>query len=200
MFVSNCSAGRRVYPDGVTPADSMISAAHAVVRRVGVRALSLAAVAEESGLSRATVYRRFTSKRGLIGMLVDHELATLERLVLDRLRFADEPRETIHMLVREVLDHNARNEALQAALRIDGTALLPWLVRSEGNETLVDIVTARALAHIEDSELAPHLTPDPASALEFMVGAVFTQLLSPARHMTHAQIASYVTTAVYAGD
>lgn len=180
----------------MTPADSMLSAAQAVVRRVGVRALSLAAVAEESGLSRATVYRRFTSKRGLIGVLVDHELSALERLVLVRLRFADEPRQAIHTLVREVLDHNARNEALQAALRIDGSALLPWLVRTGESETLVDIVTSRALTHIEDSELARHLTPDPASALEFMVGAVFTQLLSPARHMTHAQIASYVTTAV----
>lgn len=178
----------------------MISAAHAVVRRVGVRALSLAAVAEESGLSRATVYRRFTSKRGLIGVLVDHELAALERLVLERLRFADEPRQTIHMLVREVLDHNARNEALQAALRIDGTALLPWLVRSDHNETLVDIVTARALAHVAESELARHLSPDPAAALEFMVGVVFAQLLSPSRHMTHAQIASYVTAAVYSDD
>ena len=178
--------------------DHLISAARSVVRRVGVRALSLAAVAEESGLSRATVYRRFASKNVLIGALVDHELSELEHLVLERLRFADEPRQTIHMLVREVLDHIDRNEALQAALRIDGTALVPWLIRSDSNETLVDIVTSRALAHVADSPLAGHLSPDPESAIEFMVSAVFAQLLSPARHMTHARIASYVTTAVYA--
>lgn len=181
----------------MTNGDDLIAAARTVVRRVGVGALTLAAVAREAGISRATIYRRYASKERLLGVIVDHELDTLERLVLGRLRFADEPRQTIHMLVREVLDYNANNEALQAALRIDGSALTPWLIRSEGGNTLVDIVTERALAHIAGSPLAAHLKPTPETAVEFMVGAVFTQLLSPARHMTHADVAAYVTDAIY---
>jgi len=181
----------------VTNGDDVIAAARTVVRRVGVGALSLAAVAREAGISRATIYRRYASKERLLGVIVDHELDTLERLVLGRLRFADEPQQTIHMLVREVLDYNAGNDALQAALRIDGSALTPWLIRSEHGNTLVDIVTDRALVHVVDSPLAPHLGPTPEAAVEFMVGVVFAQLLSPARHMTHADIAAYVTAAIY---
>lgn len=180
----------------MTSGDAMLSAARAVVRHVGIRALNMSAVAREAGLSRATVYRRFASKNGLVSALVNHELEALERVVLDRLRFADDPAETVRILVREVLEHNAGNEALQAALRIDGSALLPWLVRSGSGETLVDIVTARALTHVTDSGLARHLHPSPESAIEFMVSSVFAQLLSPARHMSHADIASYVATAV----
>jgi AcrR family transcriptional regulator len=177
--------------------DEVIAAAHAVIRRVGMGALTLAAVAREAGISRATVYRRYASKEALVGVIVDRELAALEELVLSRLRFADEPRATIHMLVREVLEYNAGNSALQAALRIDGSILTPWLIRSGDNSTLVDIVTERAVPHIAGSPLARHLTPTPEAAVEFMVSVVFSQLLSPARHMSHAEVASYVTAAVY---
>lgn len=55
--------------------------------------------ARESGSSRAraadhhgpTIYRRYASKGHLLGVIVNHELDTLEQLVLGRLRFADEP-------------------------------------------------------------------------------------------------------------
>lgn len=178
----------------------VLSAARTLVQRVGIGALSLAAVAEEAGISRATMYRRFGSRDQLIAALVADELAVLERLVVSRVRFADEPRETIHMLVREVLDYNANNDALQAALRIDGAALLPWLIRRGDNLTLVDIVVARALAHVVESPLAQHLNPTPQAAVEFMVSAIYAELLSPARHITHAALASYITNAVFAGS
>lgn len=66
--------------------------------------------------------------------------------------------------------------------------------------TLVDIVTERALKHITGPPLAAHLGPTPETAVEFMVGVVFSQLLSPARHMTHADVAAYVTNAIYRPD
>ena len=81
----------------------LTSAARAVVRRVGIGALTLAAVAQEAGISRATMYRRFASRDQLIAAMVGAELDALEKMVSARLRFADEPREAIHMLVREVM-------------------------------------------------------------------------------------------------
>lgn len=176
--------------------DRVTGAARAVIRRVGVGALTLAAVAKESGLSRATVYRRFASRDQLISTLIDAELDALESVLLTRLRFADEPRETVHMLVREVLDFNATNEIVQAVLRFDGAALTPWMIRTPDHRTIVDIVTDRSLAHVEGSELARHLHPDPRTAMEFMVSVTFAELLSPGRFLTHAAIAAYVTDAV----
>ncbi|WP_247604516.1 carotenoid oxygenase family protein [Gordonia paraffinivorans] len=67
----------------------------------------------------------------------------------------------------------------------------------DGHETVVDIVTDRALAFIEDSPVAGYLAPNPAAAVEFMVGAVCAELLSPARFLTHADIANRITDAIY---
>lgn len=177
--------------------DDILAAARAVIGRVGIGALTFTAVAQEAGISRATLYRRFPSREELIAVVVVAELDELERMVANRLRFADQPEQTITMLVREVLDYNSRNEALLTALRTDATELLPWLIRTEPHPTLVDIVTERALTRITGSPLADALHPDPAAAIEFMVGAIYSELLTPARHMTHAQLADFITVAVY---
>ncbi|PWD45025.1 TetR family transcriptional regulator [Gordonia paraffinivorans] len=177
--------------------EDLTGAARAVARRVGVGALTLAAVAKEAGISRATIYRRFASRDQLIASMVASELDELERVMVGRLRFTDDPRDTIYMLVREVLDYNANNELMQAALRYDAASMVPWVIRREGHPTLIDIVTDRALAFIEDSPIAGYLAPNPAAAVEFMVGAVCAELLSPARFLTHADIANRITDAIY---
>ncbi|MBD0862484.1 TetR/AcrR family transcriptional regulator [Gordonia sp. zg691] len=177
--------------------EDLTGAARAVARRVGVGALTLAAVAKEAGISRATIYRRYASRDQLISAVLTSELDELERVMLSRLRFADDPRDTIYMLVREVLDYNARNDLVQAALRYDAASLTPWLIRREGHPTLIDIVTDRALAFIKESPVAGYLAPSPEAAVEFMVSAVCAELLSPARFLTHADIATHITDAIY---
>lgn len=179
--------------------DDVANAARAVVRRVGIGALTLAGVAREAGISRATMYRRYASRQHLLDAVVAAELDTLEQLVLTRVRFGDEPRATVHMLVREVLDHLAGHDAVRAALRLDIAALGPWLVRRHGHPTLVDVITDRAVAHIGRSPLAEALRPDPETAVEFMVSAIYAEMMSPARHLTHAQLASYIADAVCPG-
>lgn len=180
--------------------DDLTAAARAVVRRVGVGALTLAAVAKEAGISRATIYRRYASRDQLIAAVVSSELDALERVMLGRLRFTDDPRDTVYMLVREVLDYNANNELVQAALRYDASSLTPWLIRREGHQTLIDIVTDRALLFIADSPVAGHLVPNPEAAVEFMVSAVCAELMSPARFLTHAEIAHRITDAICPED
>jgi len=173
-------------------------AARAVVRRVGIQALTLAAVAREAGISRATMYRRYASRDQLVEAVINAELDALETVLLNRLRFTDEPRDTVYMMSREVLNHLANHDALQAALRIDGSLLLPWLIRSDDRPTLVDIVADRALSQVAESPLAQHLTPNPRVAVEFMVSVIYAELLSPARHQTHAQLATYIASATVA--
>lgn len=176
--------------------DDLTRAAHAVVRRVGLGALTLAAVAKEAGISRATLYRRFASRKQLIDAMVAAELDDLEQLMLRRIRFADEPRDTIRMLVREVLDHLENHEALRAALVIDGSSLAPWLIRRPGHPTLIDVVTERVLTHVHDTPLAADLKLDVPAAVELMVSAIFAQMLSPARYLTHALLATAVADAI----
>ena len=182
--------------DSTTITDDVASAARTVIRRVGVSALTLAGVAREAGISRATMYRRFASRQQLLDAVVASELSTLEQLVLTRIRFGDDPRDTVRMLVREVLDYIEGHDALHAALRLDTATLGPWLVRRPDHPTLVDVITDRAVAHIRGTRLAGALRPGPEAAVEFMVSAIYAQMLSPARHTTHAQIAAYVTDAV----
>ena len=145
--------------------EDLTAAARTVVQNVGIGSMTLAAVAREAGISRATMYRRFASRDELLSALIIAELDALENVVRGRLRFADQPRETIQMIVREVLDYNANNVMLQAALRIDGADLLPWLIRGPDRPTIVDIVTERVLAYVGQSPLAAHLSPTPESVM-----------------------------------
>ncbi|MGW0017686.1 TetR/AcrR family transcriptional regulator [Rhodococcus sp. NPDC003382] len=176
--------------------DDVLAAARSFVQRKGIAALTLVAVAREAHISRATMYRRFPSRNALVEALIDAELGALEEVVRGRVDVVDDPRATVRALVRDVLEHLARNAPLQAALRIDGSVLVPWLIRRGDSRTLVDIVTDRALTHVAGSALAPHLHPEPAAAVEFIVAAIYAELLSPARHLTHEQIADNLAAAV----
>src|SRR5215469_10215576 len=66
---------------------AIIAAARAVAEREGVEALSLAKVAVESGLERATVFQQFTRKEDLLTAIVSEDVATLA----STMRNIDEP-------------------------------------------------------------------------------------------------------------
>ena len=53
-----------------------------------------------------------------------------------------------------------------------------WLIRGPDRPTIVDIVTERVLAYVGQSPLAAHLSPTPESAVEFMVSAIYAELLA----------------------
>ena len=67
---------------------------------------------------------------------------------------------------------------------------IAWVSRQLGRIARGDL---QALVHFFD---ANQLHPEPAAAVEFIVAAIYAELLSPARHLTHEQIADNLAAAV----
>jgi AcrR family transcriptional regulator len=52
--------------------ERIIAAGHECIRRSGIRRLSMEAVAEEAGVSRAALYRYFANKNALVDAVLEH--------------------------------------------------------------------------------------------------------------------------------
>lgn len=68
--------------DAARNRQAILAAAHAIVARDGVEALSMDRVAEEAGVGVGTVYRRFTDRAGLAYALLDERERQFQQAVL----------------------------------------------------------------------------------------------------------------------
>src|SRR5437899_7128660 len=62
----------------------IVAAGHDCIRRVGIRRMAMEAVAEDAGVSRAALYRRFPNKQSLVDAVLE-ENARRFRIELSRL-------------------------------------------------------------------------------------------------------------------
>jgi AcrR family transcriptional regulator len=67
----------------------VLAAAEHVLATGGIEEFTVAAVAEQAGMSVGTIYRRFTSKEQLLHAVKDQLLSQLESSVLEALRSAE---------------------------------------------------------------------------------------------------------------
>lgn len=72
----------RVRADAERNRVALLEAASALVERCGVGAVTMEAVAEAAGVGKGTVFRRFTSRAGLMAALLDHIEAAFQAAVL----------------------------------------------------------------------------------------------------------------------
>lgn len=163
----------------------------------GLGSLTLASVAKHAGVSRASVYRIFGSRSALINAVVEREIQTMLTIIRTRIGLFDDPRYTVRLLVREVLDYLGTHRALRAVLTHDAADLTPWLVeRGDGHPTLIEAVTGTAVSQLAGTDLAEHLWPTPDRAVEHIVRVIFAHLLVPSSRMCDDDIANLVTAAV----
>jgi AcrR family transcriptional regulator len=71
-------AGR---PRGAATRERIVLAGHECIRRSGIRRLSMEAVADEAGVSRAALYRHFSNKKMLVDAVLEHNA----RLVYEKM-------------------------------------------------------------------------------------------------------------------
>ncbi|WP_104107015.1 TetR/AcrR family transcriptional regulator [Nocardioides sp. 616] len=61
---------------------ALMTAAQRLIARDGIRAVTMAAVAAEAGVGKGTVFRRFSSRQGLMAAVLDHSEAVWQASVL----------------------------------------------------------------------------------------------------------------------
>ena len=68
------------------PEERILDAAHDLVLAVGMRRVTMADLAREAGVSRATLYRRFANVDAVVAALVTRELAAIVARAFARLK------------------------------------------------------------------------------------------------------------------
>jgi len=159
--------------------DRILVAAHALIRDVGIRRLSMSEVALASGLSRAALYKHFPDKEALVdavlvrnGHLIreqlDRRLAaapTLADQCVVAVRFGLTPPGELRLLQL----HDSDPEALAQLLT---TGAAPFLDRA------TRFWTPRVAAAQERGEVAADL--DPAEAAAWIARALYALAVTPA--------------------
>lgn len=162
---------------GPAPADPRVAGALAEatlaeIARVGLARLSVDAVAQAAGVSRATLYRRCPGKPALVGAALDHEVARAVAAIADTVADARTIDDAVGAMFVTGARTLATSVALGALVAADPSALAPYLDFA-GGEAL--------LARLTDG-LAPLLAPwaaDPARAAEWVARIGIDLLRTP---------------------
>lgn len=107
--------------------DALVEAATSVLRESG--AVTMAAVAERTGLSRSAVYEYYTSAADLIADVVVDELTAWIDHLAESVSGIDEPRTRLEAWIREALAYVA--DGRHALVRAAGDVSLPPVRRAQ---------------------------------------------------------------------
>ena len=139
----------------------LLDVAADVVSSVGVRALTLEAVAEKAGVHRPVVYRHFANIDQLLAAVVDRELGRLSRSTADAVAGVEGFERRLRSAVTTWMDHFAKSATLMdAALVRPPTSVELRAKRREQNNASMAFLTgelhAAGLTDV-DAEIAAAL-------------------------------------------
>ena len=176
--------------------EALLTAAVGLIAENGIDALTLSQVAERAGVGRATAYREFGDKDGLLSSVARHEIAIMAAetfrdvapdaapadlvatVIINALRFLRG-----HTAFTYVRDHEP-HWLLHAALLVDAT-------RMDIVQTVAATVTP--IMGISDSPMLALPTPQ---AAEIVVRTVLSHSLMPTSTLTDRQVADAVARAI----
>ena len=139
----------------------LLDVAADVVSSIGVRALTLDAVAEKAGVHRPVVYRHFANVDQLLAAVVDRELGRLSRSTADAVAGVEGFEQRLRSAVTAWMDHFAKSATLMdAALVRPPTSVELRAKRREQNNASMAFLTgelhAAGLTDV-DAEIAAAL-------------------------------------------
>ncbi len=103
--------------------EAILEAAQGLIARDGVDAVSMAELAEATGLSRPAIYQYFASKEHVLAELVINEMADLSNAIERHIEGLKDPMERIRIWIHYSLAHLASAE--HRIIREISTASLP---------------------------------------------------------------------------
>lgn len=176
-------------------ADLLIDTALEMMSDIGLDALTLAAVAERAGVSRATAYREFGDKDGMIGAVARAEIARMIALGYREVDlFAPLPA-VVRATVRFALGH-LRGHPVIRRLRDREPRWLLDVAVAPGDATLVDTVGAFVAPIVGARPDVGDLAVPPEQAAEILVRLVLSHVLIPRSGLSDADVAEVAVRAV----
>lgn len=107
----------------LTRQEAILAAAMDLISRSGPEAVSMAVLAEKTGLSRPAVYQYFSSRESVLAELVVNEMADLSNAIDRLVEGLDDPLERVRVWIHYSLAHLASDS--HAAIRTISMSSLP---------------------------------------------------------------------------
>ncbi|MEU5761114.1 helix-turn-helix domain-containing protein [Nocardia sp. NPDC047648] len=176
--------------------ETLLDAAVALIADSGLDNLTLSAVAERAGVSRATAYREFGDKDGLVSAVGRNEIGRMVAAAYREIDLFAPAAEVARSSTLFALRYLRKHAAFSYIRRHEPARLLDVAITHGGPElNLVETVAAIAaplIAARDDSALAL----SPVQAAEVVVRAVLSHALIQRSNLTDEQIADTVARAV----
>ncbi len=176
--------------------EALLAAAVDLIAEGGLDALTLRQVAERSGVSRATAYREFGDKDGLVAAVAQHEIAAMLTGTLAAVDMHAEPIVIVRSTVLFALSYLRSHPAFTYIRHHEPHWLLnAVLVVGETPMNLVQTVAAMVAPVIAD----PALSLAPVQAAELVVRTVLSHTLIERSTLSDDEVADAVTRAITRG-
>jgi AcrR family transcriptional regulator len=121
------------------PEQQILDAAYDLLLAVGMRKMSIADIARQAGVSRATLYRRWPNVNAIVGALITREFAQLGAVTFGRPKQKQDARaavvDAVVATVRAVRDHPLTRKIIE----VDPEFLLPYLLERRGTSTTAQL-------------------------------------------------------------
>lgn len=122
---------------------AMLDAAYELLLAIGMRRLTMADIARQAGVSRATLYRRWPNVQAVVAELMTREFGSLAQSLIGSGPSAS-TRETLVSGVVHVVGEVRKHPLLRKILEVDPDVLLPYLVERRGKTTDLQLALLRA--------------------------------------------------------
>ncbi|MER7452917.1 helix-turn-helix domain-containing protein [Nocardia beijingensis] len=182
-------------PASTRSSEALHDAALELIAESGLNALTLVAVAERAGVSRATAYREFNDKDGLIGAVARSEVAKMVAAAYSEIDLFAPIASIVGSVTLFALSYLRQHRAFDYIRRHEPTWLLDVAITHDGTEVnLVQTVAALAAPVVTMRE--GDLNLPPLAAAEVVVRIVLSHILLAHSNLTDDQIAETAIRAV----
>lgn len=176
--------------------EALLQATLQLIAQSGIDSLTLSQVARRAGVSRATAYREFGDKDGLISAVAQHEIQHMAQKVMASVDMHADPMSLVPATVLAALRYLRHNAAFTYVRDHEPHWLLQAVLQI--GETRMDVVQSMAATvapAIAATKYSSPLLP-PLQAAEVIVRTVLSHTLIERSTLTDEEVAAAVTRAI----
>lgn len=176
--------------------EALLQATLQLIARSGIDSLTLSQVARHAGVSRATAYREFGDKDGLISAVAQHEIQRMASEVMASVDMHGDPMSLVPATVLAALRYLRHHDAFTYVRDHEPHWLLHAVLQI--GETRMDVVQSMAaiVAPAIAATSYPRPLLPPVQAAEIIVRTVLSHTLIERSTLTDEEVADAVTRAI----
>lgn len=178
--------------------DALVQVTLQLIAESGVDRLTLSQVAARAGVSRATAYREFGDKDGLISAVGQHEIAQMAQRIMTRVDKQADPMTLVPSTVLAALQYLRSHAAFTYVRDHEPHWLLQAVLTiGETRMSVVQTVAATVAPAIAATDYPRPMLP-PLQAAEIIVRTVLSHTLIERSSLSDEEVAEAVTRAITA--